>query len=91
MDEMLLASNAPLEQLFNDCTFCGELCQCKKQLAEQQDGEYTYAGKQMKMLYRSKKEDPELYKVMKEAYNIFQRKEMLEQSHHPYNTQNMKV
>eukprot|EP00957_Ditylum_brightwellii_P153839 11709623-Ditylum_brightwellii.AAC.1 len=38
MEEMLHASNAHLEHLFDNHTFCGEWCQCKKQLAEQQDG-----------------------------------------------------
>eukprot|EP00957_Ditylum_brightwellii_P058116 4407300-Ditylum_brightwellii.AAC.1 len=55
MEKMLLVSNAPLEHLFDNHTLCGEWCQRKKQLAEQQDGEYTYAGKQMKMFYHSKR------------------------------------
>eukprot|EP00957_Ditylum_brightwellii_P170793 12999404-Ditylum_brightwellii.AAC.1 len=38
MEEMLHASNAPLEHLFDNLTLCGEWCERKEQLAEPKDG-----------------------------------------------------
>eukprot|EP00957_Ditylum_brightwellii_P056489 4282162-Ditylum_brightwellii.AAC.1 len=39
------------------------------------------------MFYRCKGKDKELYELMKDAYSIFQTREILEQSRHLFDTQ----
>eukprot|EP00957_Ditylum_brightwellii_P171711 13072226-Ditylum_brightwellii.AAC.1 len=43
------------------------------------------------MYYQNKTKDVHLYNLMKEAYKLLQQGHILEQSQHPYDTQNMRA
>eukprot|EP00957_Ditylum_brightwellii_P149927 11418059-Ditylum_brightwellii.AAC.1 len=77
---MFEASNTPVENLFDNHTFCGSWCKRKKELEMLAKGEkvmQTYEA-----CYQKKTKDAHLYKLMKEAYEPFQQKHTLEQSQH---------
>eukprot|EP00957_Ditylum_brightwellii_P144505 11007664-Ditylum_brightwellii.AAC.1 len=78
------ASFAPLEHLFDSHEDCGTWCKRKQQLARQ-EGETTgnnSDNRKYKGFYRSKEKDAQLHEMMKAEYEIFQRKDVLEQSRH---------
>eukprot|EP00957_Ditylum_brightwellii_P105379 8032999-Ditylum_brightwellii.AAC.3 len=86
---MFKASNTPLEHLFDDHVFCGSWCKRKKELGMLANSEREMQS--YKVYYQNKTRDAHLYKFMKEAYEPFQQRHILEQSQHPYDTQEMRA
>eukprot|EP00957_Ditylum_brightwellii_P052935 4013765-Ditylum_brightwellii.AAC.1 len=75
---MLEASNTPLEHLFDNHVFCGRWCKRKKELEMLENVEKVTQS--YKVYYQNKTRDAHLYKLMKEAYELFQQRHILEQS-----------
>ena len=82
--QMSYYSNAPLEHLFDNHTYCGEWGKRKKELEKMKQGESINDSRTRNVYYRRKEKDAHLYKIMKEAYACFQKKEILLQSMHLY-------
>ena len=92
IDEMYHASFAPLEHLFNCHDYCGAWCKRKQQLARERGettGDIEENDAHYKVFNRNKQKDTKLYGLMKAESEMFQRKDVLEQSQHMYDTQKM--
>ena len=58
------------------------------ELEKMKKGEKINDSRTRNVYYRRKEKDAHLYKIMKDAYAYFQKKEILLQSMHLYNTKN---
>eukprot|EP00957_Ditylum_brightwellii_P102121 7784653-Ditylum_brightwellii.AAC.1 len=88
---MFFASHAPIEHLFNNHYYCGQWCKRKREVAKLKEDEIANSTDNDKnIIYRYRQRDVNLYKIMREAYVIFQTKEVLEQSHCPFDMQKNK-
>eukprot|EP00957_Ditylum_brightwellii_P115262 8789470-Ditylum_brightwellii.AAC.1 len=83
---MLLASNIPLEHLFDNNEFCGAWCKRKRDPVQLTKDKKLHEDRR-KVYYRNKEKDAALYDLMKSAYATFQCKEVLMQSIHTYSAQ----